>query len=665
MGTSKKKKRSQEGCPERLLQIQPNGSSGGGPGGGGGGALAPGIQREHVPDIVFIVAGTDPAVQSAIDFHNYFGFRGTRLRRFSSIENLVGTLAGSTGHLNRIRIVAHAESEGILTPMVEGDARVNIEKGQLRAFLRGDGDWLFTKVQQFHFFGQGSGANNVVARVLGHILEVASRQVPPPPRTVLTPFNYTQTSHANSQLHDFVLCALTPRVVNGNFVQRNGTNLTSGPSGQKTAFIFAFDRILELAARNLIDSGTYPGVTIADLNALRDSIRSFTFADYGVTPGVAQVGPSTVTSIVRSVAALNNNFRARLTQAQQRFDASSWIDIRGCRAGTDPDYLVAIGEFFGHDAVRPHVSGPRWFQQFPTLGFNTFTSIGEVDNAFDSGIDSISGSAVSAALDRWLDAIHYDQNYFSAWRTAINGSAANFCLLTWRNAIPTTFLLREGKQHDISSLNFVDTITRIKSIFGVATGSQPTAATLTGLQTFVTSTLPGYMQKLTQEVTTNVATVFAELRTISQAESASIVPDTPPPGLTADQVRAFQTQLIDFISTHRLQHINSLLVTARTFISGTNGKYQLYLRFGVPGLVIFASDVLNDNVFALAAEQNNALRILLREMWEEPLPTPNNIGAARPDREQDRLCAALANDHQDTLVAVCPMPDYFDNIVST
>ena len=644
----------------RLRQIQPNA-----PGGSGGGTpVPPALQREHVPDIVFIATGSDGALQSAVDFHQFFGLRGSRLRRFSSIENLVSLLAADTSHLSRIRIVAHAEGEGILAPMVEGDARVNIEKTELRAFLRGDGDWLFTKIQRFHFLGSGATANQISEIILNHILSDTTTSA------VLTPFNYTSSSHPNSELRDFVLCTLTPAIVNGNFLKRSGSNLSSA---QKSAFITAYERILELSRRRVLESGDYAGVTITHLNALRDAIRNFTFAQYGVTPGATDIGPPTVTAIVQSVRALNANLRAHLEQVQQRFDATSWIDIRGCRAGTDSDYLVSISEFFGRSTNRPHVSGPRWFQKFPTIGFNTFANLTDFDDVFVNGISAsdgtstISGSAVRDALDRWFVAVRYDQNYFNAWHTALNGSAASFCLMTWRATIPSTFLLREGKQHNLAALNFVETITRIKSIFGVATGSQPTTATLTGLQNFVSNTLPGYMQKLTQSVTTaTIATVFGELRDISQAESASIVPPTQPPGLTVDQVRTFQTQLIEFISTNRLQHINSLLVTARTFVNGGNGKYQLYLRFALPGLVIFDADFPNNRIFVLDSEKHNGLRIFLREMWEEPLPTPNNIAAAQliASRPQDRPITALASDHQDTFVAVCPMPNYFANITT-
>src|SRR5262249_54963800 len=59
-------------------------------------------------------------------------------------------------------------------------------------------------------------------------------------------------------------------------------------------------------------------------------------------------------------------FRNILTQARARFSGTSVIDIRGCRAGASLDYLKAIANFFGSNSTKPKVTGPDFYQSFPT-----------------------------------------------------------------------------------------------------------------------------------------------------------------------------------------------------------------------------------------------------------------------------------------------------------
>lgn len=652
-------KGTQAAAGSQLIGIQPNA---GGGGGGGGTQPAITIKREHVPETVFIAQAspTDNGfIASANTFHNFFGFRGNRRRTFTSMQHLVQMLAEATVPIARIRIVAHADNTGIFSPMVQNDERVTIEKAELRDFIAGDGKWLLRKTGLVHFIGTGSNAVQAAQAMLSHILQSGTHA------STLAPFNYTSTSSPNTVLTNFVLCSATPMIISGNFLKRGSTNLTAA---QKTAFTTAYNKILELQTSLLLSSGSFAGVNSGHLSALRSAVTSFTFADYNITPGTVSISPATVDSVVRSVAALNDNFRGNLLQVQQRFTTSSWIDIRGCRAGIDADYLTAVSEFFGRSGNRPHVSGPKQFQMFPGIGFVDSPDAASIDNVLNNGIAGISSSDFKNALDEWLKATAYDDAYFNNWHTALNSKAAVFCLLTWRTSIPTTFLIREGKHVGLTALNFADTIKRVKSILGIAASAQPTAAVLTGLQNFVTNDLPGYMQQLTQPVPAAgpYTTLFNALKSINDTLAAGVVPASLPAGLTQQQAQQYQTGLIDFISTNKLQHINTLLQTAKTRVNGSNGKYHLFLLFGLPGIVAFPSNFLNSRIFVISSERNNALRIFLREMWEEALPTPNSVTGALLDNSHSahRAVSALSSDHSNTTVALAPMPAYFEQIVT-
>ncbi|MBX3252641.1 MAG: hypothetical protein KF862_00765 [Chitinophagaceae bacterium] len=652
----KTSKSSQSAAANQLPDIQPKT--------GGGGPSTPAdppvvtIRREHVPEIVFIAeasANDNGFIASANSFHDFFGFRSAKRKTFTSLQHLVQLLAATDTALNRIRIVAHADNTGIFSPFVQGAPRVTIEKGDLRVFLEGDGKWLHSKLNIFHFLGSGAPAREIAERILSHILQSSSAPA-------VTPFGYTESSHPDTALITFVLCAATPLVVNGNFLKKDtNTNLSAA---QKTAFITAFDKILDVAGSNLRANSSFSSVTPAHLTNLKTVIRNFSLADYNFTPGITPISDDFLNTLSIHVAALTNKFRENLAKMQQRFSGTSWVDIRGCRAGTDRDYLTAVSEFFGKPGSRPHVSGPTWYQMFPGIGSTDSPGAESINEVLTTGNGGISADDYKSNLDKWLTAVRYNDAYFNAWHTAFNSKAAFFCQLNWRANIPTTFMIREGKQHGIASLNFIDTIKRIKSIMGVSASAHPTQAILNTLQTFVSTKLPGYMQQLTQAVpaTGPFTTIFNALKTISDELSASVVPATAPAGLTSDQVKQYQTQLIDFISTNKLQRIHELLQNAQTHVNGPNGKYHLFLRFGLPGIVFIENDFLISKIFVLTSEKNNALRIFLREMWEEALPTPNSVGTASLDTPAHRAISTLTQDHSDTTVHLAPMPNYFDHI---
>ena len=87
-------------------------------------------------------------------------------------------------------------------------------------------------------------------------------------------------------------------------------------------------------------------------------------------------------------------FRERLNLARQRLDRNSTVDIRGCHAGSDPNYLRAVAALLGNGTSTPHVSGPDRFQGFPRLrsiSLRTGTEVAALASRPD----------VAEALDHW------------------------------------------------------------------------------------------------------------------------------------------------------------------------------------------------------------------------------------------------------------------------
>jgi hypothetical protein len=65
-------------------------------------------------------------------------------------------------------------------------------------------------------------------------------------------------------------------------------------------------------------------------------------------------------------ATKNPQFFENLEKVQKKTSSSSWIEIQGCRAGKDQNYLKAIQHFFGGTA---RVTAPDWYQAFGHFGW--------------------------------------------------------------------------------------------------------------------------------------------------------------------------------------------------------------------------------------------------------------------------------------------------------
>lgn len=64
-------------------------------------------------------------------------------------------------------------------------------------------------------------------------------------------------------------------------------------------------------------------------------------------------------------------FAANLAAVRAMISNDSWIEIQGCRAGQDADYLRNMKRFFASDRAEPSVSAPDWFQFFGNYGFRS------------------------------------------------------------------------------------------------------------------------------------------------------------------------------------------------------------------------------------------------------------------------------------------------------
>jgi hypothetical protein len=324
-------------------------------------------EPQNVPELTY-VAGQDPQndgfLNDALTYHRTWGLQP---RPINSMEAIVNHLAGSAGRLRRIRIVTHASQQNLFTAMFNGGSPGILEP-QLRAFAESDVAGLSAML------GDLVGQTDV-DNVVGHLRQNNA--------AVLRPFGLDQPATA-------------PAGAVAELIKRSTELLfyTIG-SGGNQAQVNTITTTLRTVVDGLVQQVQQPapagaGVSQADAQALAAAI-----AGIGVFSFVRPVQPADfVAALDAANAGVANNFRANLNRARARFSSDSWIDIRGCNVGQSQSYLRAVALFFGSGGQNTHVSGPEWFQSFPTLGFRTLT---------DRDIDGLAADAdVMAALDHWV-----------------------------------------------------------------------------------------------------------------------------------------------------------------------------------------------------------------------------------------------------------------------
>jgi hypothetical protein len=327
---------------------------------------------QHVPEKSYI-AGQDPLnddfLSSAIEYHTAWGLNPQSI---DSLEDVIDDLKGDTGALQRIRIVTHASQTNLFTALFEGGP-AGIQESELRGFATSEAEGL----ESLLFTGPSAGgffASSVYSDVL-----TDARQDDP---AALQPFGLDTAGS-------------TPSGVLDEFIRRV-VDLTAYATGNdaQARTITAALRTVAAALRARVRQTALPGggnPTAAQVTSLESAIA----AASGTTFTLPAQNARFMQNLGAAQTAVSGTFLADLNAVRQRFSASSWIDIRGCRVGQSESYLQAISEFFGRNGNKPHVSGPDWFQSFPTIGVQTVDPTQIRARSRDRWIRQ--------ALDHWFD----------------------------------------------------------------------------------------------------------------------------------------------------------------------------------------------------------------------------------------------------------------------
>ena len=341
-------------------------------------------QPEHVPELTYIsTQGRQGFLNQAVAYHRAWGLTPIRV---DSLEDVVNHLARGRARLGRIRIVTHAAQAGMYLSLFRRQPLVSLTGPRLAAWSSGDVPGLEFDV------GYPFGHLNVAsaARILSHLRRRHA--------AMLTPFRLQRVG--------------TPTGALARLFQR-ATDLELSTQARTAANAVHVDPVITALGTILADIRTrvmrQGRINAAAAQALETAVRGAGLRPQGFVPSVYR--GRAVREANRAVTA---NFRMTLGAARRRFDTHSWIDIRGCNAGSRR-YVQAVRRFFGRPGHLPHASAPDWFQQFLLFGFGSLANDRAIDRAYRS-------RAFRVALTRWSRITGINNEYLALrlfYRTAL------------------------------------------------------------------------------------------------------------------------------------------------------------------------------------------------------------------------------------------------------
>ena len=641
----------------------------GGPGGGGGPPPEPANAfrglRERVPEVAFVGERVgDSFLTSAKAYYELFGIDVAVL---DSVEQVVVQIANSTVVFQRLLMVSHSHPLGMLIPFFTNGVK-GTNKEIFREFAKSDLDGLKLLSPFDPAVRHLSRWSDFISSLMS-LIRTANA-------AALQPFGLQTSGNPNGDLLEFVKFAFD--IVYLRDPGRVLRNASSGAltAGQRTTLENFVGEILNQMKPSL---ATSLGVTPAQVQTLRTTITGLTYSQLPVNDanpnlGLENKNMNDFPTLKAVVTAIDNGFRTKLTAARSKINASTILDIRGCRAGEKADYLEAIREFFGAGAQKPMVTAPRHFQSYPKIAFEQPATRANITTLIGASHWGHTSAQFKQKFRDWAEMIRVQPLHVTFWLTLLRGRAIRFGAMTWRSEIPALFIPTPGLTQ-LDGLTFAALIGKLKDYFNVPNAQVPSAADLTGLAS-VTGQLPTWSAHLLTPAADSLlegqrATLFSNLQTINTALARSDVPATSPnaPNApTAAQLRGYQTALIDHLENTRLTKIKTFMTAAADSLETGDGLHYYLLFAGLPVLVHGTPnpDLNKNGLVVLSGHKGPALQSWYKCLWKDPLPSTGPYTTATITNQNHRQVAALVNqirDDNDVVIetvglSICPVPNY-------
>ena len=499
---------------------------------------------------------------------------------------------------------------------------------------------------------------------------------------LLKPFGLKDKGIPNADLTRFIFYACDYAFINLNFYQKNKAALSAI---EKAAMLKAYSALIAIKSK-VIKGTTIEShvVTESELSALSDHLKQLTAKDLNldkqdeVTFNMPATALNPFLLAGRAADDIMADFRGQLEKARKRLNKDSYIDIRGCRAGSDSDDLRAVQEFFASSpSSKPIVTAPLWYQAF--AGTNSYFHPVDRTAIHDLLHKGTSAAAIRSGFATWATMCHADPEHKQIWTDAADGSAVKFVLLDWRKKLPQLPVDAPGLTTYLS-MNFIDFVNKSEDFFNIPKTAIPKGNFLTDIDNYVTSKLRNYAKDLLAQVDgatdqTKLNNILAALKLIN-TELGNPVNPFPAPPIGFNDLIDLQNKLITSISDNQLKEIKPFMATLKSRITDpTDPGLNYYMLFGGMPVYVFSNHetinnhvvkVYNNMLVILDSFADSAYRTWMQLSWAEPLPAGNRLPTMHPGDFTSRRSMMMVQlpTGGNTPVAVCPNSDYFNHITS-
>lgn len=619
-----------------------SGAPAAGAGGGITTAATVGIP-EKLPSHTFIADSATEAgfgatsvgyLRKAFIVHDSFGLNP---QITSSFQDLITTLSGISGNLDRLRLVTHfgGQSTGgtlsgngvMFLPFFtdQRDFNGNIDnRTEAFHFEYGVDDnhglkaLYEAKIFPFYdpdFLSRGTvNGSTVYERVLSQLQSTTDAS--------LTPFNLQAPHTPSTNVLNIIKWASSLLLLNRGTTLRVKATVPLNMSERDVPSIINDACILFI--QNKINSFiTTSGVTVAsNVNNLNTAIQNLTLADIGIAS--IQAGPDDVPSMyLQGHSAMRTELNAVKTKLNNAF-----VDIRGCRVGQDRPFMQALRGFFGNSGTEPTISAPEWYQIFGNIGYRSDSTGSGLDAFFNSGISdlNITASDVQRDYSAWAGRVGINSQ-ISFWNNLMNGNTFDLISLTWKTLLPPIGMVSETLT-TLATQQYADSIASLKKIFRIDANSVPIPADCT---TFETTNFPQITTLLGIQTAVNAltdASTTAELQAqLTALSTLATSNSTTLPATPASITKAHIQACIDAIKLRlvAISNINTLITAIKAKLVDPKVGYRYMMEIGLPIIIQSASREANTYLIFNEDLKTNALKAFKRINFEAPFPSATEI----------------------------------------
>jgi len=652
--------------------------------------------------------GDAPFIISSRAYHANFNIAFTTV---VSLEQIINDLQATSTPFNHFRIFTHANEDLLGISLFRGGSGF-VQAGHLDGFATGEMQGVIG-ILGIHFPGGFLFPNDMADNFLTFL---RSRNNP-----ALVPFHLDAAGaplsadlrHLFRRYIDIWLVNI-PGSIQVVTAPNPPRNLT--PAERNDPFIAFLNVIIRLITPSI--TASIAGLTDAHFTALRNAILAVTPVDLGFAAGAIpfiwnpipeDAFPNNIfTDVVRdlrsTVNALppGNNFMANLAHLKNnRFNAASFIDIRGCLAGRlpvgvapPPPFLLSIQRFFGRAGALPTVTAPEWFQSFNANYTNDpRANNAAIDNLFNAGFNGggiqLTPAEVSSDFDTWSRLSNVDDQFafFTTLFPAVP-DLVEFASLRWRTwrapgsivGIPPLNLY-SSRVDDMVQLSLGELINRLRENFSAAGANlaAPVITRLNALQPHIENfrtnedQLAAFAGADFTPFYNNLSALATQILAI--LPGPVLVDAVMPAPLNRAHITGYLTNIRNHLTNNSLNpDIGAVFANISAAIGVADAKRHYYFNIRLPLRVQTAAGNFVQYVeFYIAGAAADATRSYMKCQW---MGTPAQIGDMHNFIDGLPITDGTVASFLETAIlvetevsaipnAVAPLPDYNSHIKST